>query len=190
MKYSLGCENLAYHSLPAMLGMHHEYPPPLDSLIYSSTCSFNPDDVVAGPTAGASIASPPPPSMPTPKPLPSCTIKHFWTEHRVKVEPSHKCHTSLCERFHLTYRFWPLSPDPPPCLCRNGHLTNEQMYLRLGELPLYLSRSRSASDGGFKRMKEGYFKTQAVSTLVEEVRNGFTAAEIVCRGYFDKIMLK
>lgn len=67
---------------------------------------------------------------------------------------------------------------------------NEQMYLRLGELPLYLSRSRSASDGGFKRMKEGYFKTQAVSTLVEEVRNGFTTVEIFCRGHFDKTMLK
>lgn len=58
------------------------------------------------------------------------------------------------------------------------------MYLRLGELPLYLSRSRSASDGGFKRMKEGYFKTQAVSTLVEEVRNRFTAK------YFDKTHVK
>lgn len=42
-----------------------------------------------------------------------------------------------------------------------------QMYLRLGELPLYLSRS--ASEGGFKRMKDGYFKSQAVSPLVEEV---------------------
>lgn len=48
-----------------------------------------------------------------------------------------------------------------PCLPR-------QMYLRLGELPLYLSRS--AVDGGFKRMKDGYFKTQAISPLVEEVQ--------------------
>lgn len=44
-----------------------------------------------------------------------------------------------------------------------------QMYLRLGELPLYLSRS--SSEGGFKRMKDGYFKTQAISPLVEEVRS-------------------
>lgn len=43
-----------------------------------------------------------------------------------------------------------------------------QMYLQLGDLPLYLSRS--ASEGGFKRMKDGYFKTQAVSPLVEEVK--------------------
>lgn len=42
-----------------------------------------------------------------------------------------------------------------------------QMYLRLGELPLYLSRS--SSEGGFKRMKDGYFKTQAISPAVEEV---------------------
>lgn len=41
------------------------------------------------------------------------------------------------------------------------------MYLRLGELPLFLSRS--SSEGGFKRMKDGYFKTQAISPLVEEV---------------------
>lgn len=50
-----------------------------------------------------------------------------------------------------------------PAACSVPH----QMYLRLGELPLYLSRS--ASEGGFKRMKDGYFKTQAVSPLVEEV---------------------
>lgn len=49
------------------------------------------------------------------------------------------------------------------------------MYLRLGELPLYLSRS--VSDGGFKRVKDGYFKTQAVSPLVEEVR-GATKSSI------------
>lgn len=41
------------------------------------------------------------------------------------------------------------------------------MYVRLAELPLYLSLS--TSEGGFKCMKEGYFKQQAVSAPVEEV---------------------
>ncbi|CAM9350980.1 unnamed protein product [Scytosiphon promiscuus] len=65
----------------------------------------------------------------------------------------------------LLYRFWPSAKRAkmPFSIMLPG-----QMYLRLGELPLYLSRS--ASEGGFKRMKDGYFKTQAVSTLVEEVR--------------------
>ncbi|CAM9804897.1 unnamed protein product, partial [Laminaria digitata] len=63
------------------------------------------------------------------------------------------------------YRFWPSAKRTmkPFSIMLPG-----QMYLRLGELPLYLSRS--VSDGGFKRMKDGYFKTQAVSPLVEEVR--------------------
>lgn len=43
-----------------------------------------------------------------------------------------------------------------------------QMYVRLAELPLYLSRS--PTEGGFKRMKDGYFRQQAVSAPVEEVR--------------------
>lgn len=41
------------------------------------------------------------------------------------------------------------------------------MYLRLAGLPLYLSLN--SSDLGFKRMKDGYFKEQAVSAPVEEV---------------------
>lgn len=57
------------------------------------------------------------------------------------------------------------------------------MYLQLGDLPLYLSRS--ASEGGFKRMKDGYFKTQAVSPLVEEVSSWLAhnqARGFVCFG--------
>lgn len=48
------------------------------------------------------------------------------------------------------------------------------MYVRLAELPLYLSLS--PTDGGFKRMKEGYFRQQALSAPVEEVRSAAAAA--------------
>lgn len=47
-----------------------------------------------------------------------------------------------------------------------GH-TFGQMYQRLGELPLYLSRSYEGES--FMTMKEGYFKTEAISPVVEEV---------------------
>lgn len=48
--------------------------------------------------------------------------------------------------------------------CGNGF---EQMYQRLGELPLYLSRSYEGEC--FMTMREGFFKTQAISPVVEEV---------------------
>lgn len=47
-----------------------------------------------------------------------------------------------------------------------GHASG-QMYQRLGELPLYLSRSYEGES--FMTMKEGFFKTQAITPVVEKV---------------------
>lgn len=68
------------------------------------------------------------------------------------------------------------TPTPPPPLLLS--LGCHQMYVRLGELPLYLSHSRTGSEGGFKRIKEGCFKAQPMSPQVQEVRQRFTATTL------------